>query len=151
MSGPYQQYPPQQPPHQPPPPPGGETAIAVTTKFFPLAWFFFFVKPKIFLNGQQVASTWGRTVIPVPPGQHQLNLHVPYFLPSEVGPAAMTVAVAPGQTVELEYRAPVWAFSPGSLGAPPQQYNGMVPMLVIFAVLLGIICLCCAASLASSV
>ena len=149
MTGPYQQYPP--PPPPPSGPPGGATAIAVTAKFFPLAWFFFFIKPKIFLNGQQVAATWGRTVIPVSPGQHQLNIHVPYFLPSEVGPAAMTVAVAPGQTVELEYRAPMWAFSPGSLGAPPQQYNGMLPTIAVFLAAFGVLCVCCGVSLISAV
>jgi hypothetical protein len=37
--------------------------------------------------------------------------------------------------VELEYRTPLWTFSRGSLGPPPQRYRGMVPIAVIFAVL----------------
>ena len=145
MTGPYQQYPPPQQPPAPQPGDGG-SAIAVTTKFFPLAWFFYFIKPKIFVNGQLVAGAWGRNVIPVPPGQHQLSIHVPYFLPSEVGPAGMAVAVASGQIVELEYRAPVWAFSPGSLGIPPQQYNGMAAMIAVFAAVLALVCVCCGLS-----
>ncbi|HKT03893.1 MAG TPA: hypothetical protein VJT31_30550 [Rugosimonospora sp.] len=139
MSAPY-------PPYQQPA--GNGSAIALTTKFFPLAFIFFFIKPFVSLNGQQLPqSGWGRTVIPVPPGQHQLHVHTPYFLPPQLGPADLTVPVAPGQTVELEYRAPAFAFSPGALGAPPQKYNGMwVTWVALGLVALIIIC-CCGASI----
>jgi hypothetical protein len=164
MTGPYQPPHPQQHPQQPyqqpyqqqyqqqPPPPaagpgGGQTAIAVTTKFMWLSWFFFFIKPKLFVNGHEVAAVWGRNVVPVQPGQHQLHVHVPYFLPPKVGPADLTVPVHPGQTVELEYRAPLWAFSAGSLGTPPQQYNGMGLTIGIMVAALVVICLCCGLSL----
>lgn len=165
MTGPYQQQYPQQPQQpyqqqqyqqyqqQPPPsggPGGGETAIAVTTKFMWLSWFFFFIKPKIFVNGHEVAAVWGRNAIPVQPGQHQLHVYVPYFLPPKVGPADLAVPVHPGQTVELEYRAPLWAFSAGSLGPPPQQYKGMGLTIGILVGLLVVICLCCSLSVLSS-
>jgi hypothetical protein len=147
MTGPYQQQYPQQPP---PGAPGGQTAIAVTTKFMWLAWFFFFIKPKIFLNGHEVAAVWGRNVIPVQPGQHHLHIHVPYFLPPKVGPADLAVPVHPGQTVELEYRAPLWAFSSGSLGAPPQKYNGLGLTIGITVGAMVIICLCCILNIVAS-
>jgi hypothetical protein len=149
MTGPYQQQYPQQP-SQPPGAPGGQTAIAVTTKFFWLAWIFFFIKPKVFLNGHEVAAVWGRNVIPVQPGQHHLHVHVPYFLPPKVGPADLAVPVHPGQTVELEYRAPVWAFSRGSLGPPPQPYNGMGLTIGISVGAVAIICLCCILNIVAS-
>jgi hypothetical protein len=146
MTGPYQQQYPQQPPGVP----GGQTAIAVTTKFFWLAFIFFFIKPKIFLNGHEIAGVWGRNVIPVQPGQHHLHVYVPYFLPSKIGPADLAVPVQPGQTVELEYRAPLWAFSQGSLGPPPQKYNGLGIIIAIYAVVFGLICLCCLLTVISS-
>jgi hypothetical protein len=149
MTGPYQQQYPQQPP-PPPGAPGGQTAIAVTTKFMWLAWFFFFIKPKIFLNGHEVAAVWGRNVIPVQPGQHHLHIHVPYFLPPKVGPADLAVPVQPGQTVELEYRAPLWAFSGGSLGTPPQQYKGLGLTIGITVGAVAIICLCCILNIVAS-
>jgi hypothetical protein len=122
---------------------GGQSAIAVLLKYFPLAWIFAFIKPKVFVNGHQVPAAWGRTVIPVPPGQYQVHVHVPYFLPPKVGPADLTVPVHPGQTVELEYRAPVIAFVKGSLGAPPQKYNGMVALWIILGLsVLVVICSC---------
>ncbi|HEY8471635.1 MAG TPA: hypothetical protein VIL37_03250 [Natronosporangium sp.] len=160
MTGPYQQQYPQQPghpqyPQQPAPPPGaqgggGQTAIAVTTKFLWLAWIFFLIKPKIFLNGHEVPAVWGRNVIPVQPGQHHLHIHVPYFLPPKVGPADLAVPVQPGQTVELEYKTPLWVFSSGSLGAPPQKYKGAGLMIGLTVALVLIICLCCILNIVAS-
>jgi hypothetical protein len=34
----------------------------------------------------------------------------------------------------LEYKAPLFTFSRGSLGPPPQRYNGLVPTIAIFGV-----------------
>jgi hypothetical protein len=130
---------------------GGGAAIALTTKFLWLQFIFFFIKPKVFVDGHELPrQDWGRQVIPVTPGQHQVEAHVPYFLPSRVGPAAAAVDVPPGQTVELEYRAPVWAFSPGSMGAPPQKYNGMVIYWILLAVIAVLIVCCCVGSIFSN-
>jgi hypothetical protein len=78
---------------------------------------------------------WGRAVYPAPPGQYHLHVYLPYWLPSRAGPADYTVAVAPGQLVELEYKAPLFTFSRGSLGPPPQRYTGLrqrLPLLSRF-------------------
>jgi hypothetical protein len=143
MSGP-------QPPHygypqQPPYPqygyyPQPREGIVVTTHFSPLSWVFALVKPKIVVNGQQMPTVgWGRTVVPAPPGQYHVHVHTPYFLPSRVGPADYTVGVGPGQWVELEYKVPVWTFSPGSLGPPPQTYNGQAAMVIVTVVALVVV------------
>jgi hypothetical protein len=41
--------------------------------------------------------------------------------------------VNPGQIVELEYRVPLWTFSRGALGPPPQRYNGVGVTVAIMA------------------
>jgi hypothetical protein len=158
VSQPYQPYGQQpyqnqQPYGQPQPhgqqPPGA--ALALTAKFFPLAWIFFFVKPAITVDGYRVASVWGRNLIPLAPGRHQLDVYTPYFLPSRVGPAGLMFDVAPGQTLELEYRSPMLVFLGGSLGAPPQKYNGMWFTIVISIVaLLLVLCSCFGSALSSS-
>jgi hypothetical protein len=141
-------YPPQ--PSAPPPGPGG-SAIALTTKFFPLSFIFLLVKPNVTVDGYQVPqNSWGRTVIPVAPGQHAVHVHTPYFLPPKVGPADTVVPVGPGQTVEVEYRAPAWAFSAGSLGPPPQKYNGMWVLWVSLGLIALIIICCCGLSIINS-
>ena len=72
--------------------------------------------------------------VPVAPGHHHVHVHVPYVLPSRIGSADLAVTTAPGQSVELEYRAPMIAFLSGSLGTPPQEYNGMTASVVILAI-----------------
>jgi hypothetical protein len=106
--------------------------IVVTAQYMPLAWMYAMVKPRIIVNGREMPTHgWGRTVVPAPPGQYHVHVHTPYFLPSRVGSADHAVVVQPGQWVELEYKVPVWTFSPGSLGPPPQTYNGKTAMMVV--------------------
>jgi hypothetical protein len=127
------------------------SAIGLTAKFLPLAFFFYFVKPAIEIDGYKVQGAWGRNVVPVQPGRHQVHVHTPYFLPSRVGPADVIVDVLPGQTLELEYRSPLVVFLKGALGAPPQKYPGMVAMIILYAVLaLLVLCACLVPLLAST-
>ena len=110
-------------------------AIAVTTHFFPLAFMLGLLNPKILIDGYEgPVAGWGRTVLPVHPGQHHVHVHVPYWLPSRIGPADTLVDVYPGHLVELEYKAPVWGYSPGSLGSPPQSYNGVGITVAVLAI-----------------
>jgi hypothetical protein len=126
------------------PPQGGGSAITVNAKFMPLSFFFFFVKPNIGLDGQQpFAGIWGNNTFPVAPGQHQVHVHTPYFLPSRVGPADIAVDVAPGQNVQLEYKSPLIVWSKGSLGPPPQKYNGVWFYWVLLAIFVFLIVCCC--------
>jgi hypothetical protein len=129
---PQQNWPPQQQPQQPqawtPQPPQQQAAegVAITTHFMPLSFMLALFKPKILIDGYEAPpAVWGRNVVAARPGQHRVHVHVPYFLPPQIGSADAFVDVYPGRLVELEYKAPVWGFSPGSLGAPPQSYNGV--------------------------
>lgn len=139
-------YPGQQPPQHPGKPgqPGqAGGAIAVTTRYHWSAFLLGLFKPEVTINGQTVARTWGRTVIPVAPGQHHLHVHVPYLLPPRIGNADLPVAVHPGQTVELEYKTPMIVFMNGALGAPPQKYPGFgIQIGLMIFLLLMILCSC---------
>jgi hypothetical protein len=134
----------------PQPQPASGATLALNVKFLPLAFFFFFVKPNVTIDGYQVPAVWGRNTIPVAPGRHQLHVHTPYFLPSRVGPADTVIDLAPGQTLELEYRAPVVVFLNGALGAPPQKYPGMPVLIALYAVLALVILCCCGSAILSS-
>jgi hypothetical protein len=145
---PYQPYPhqpqpspyqgrPSYPPQQLSPQGYGQPAegIAVTTQYFPLGFTMALFKPKIVVDGYEApVAGWGRTVVPMRPGQHHVHVHVPYWLPPQIGPADTSVDVHPGRLVELEYKAPVWGFSKGSLGVPPQSYNGVGITIGVMAV-----------------
>jgi len=136
-----------QPRWSPTPPPGyvppGATAIAVTTRYSWLTFVFALFKPYLAINGQPVPAVWGRTVVPVPPGQYHVHAHVPYLLPPRVGTADTVVVVHPGQVVELEYRAPAIGWLGGALGPAPQQHRGLpaaIALLVVPLVLLFCVC-----------
>lgn len=120
-----------------------DAAITVTAKFFPLSFFFAFVKPNIVLDDQEtVAGTWGANTIPVAPGTHRVHVHTPYLLPARVGPAEVVVDVPPGQNVQMEYKAPLIVWAKGSLGPPPQRYRGAWFYWGVLAVVVLVI-LCC--------
>jgi hypothetical protein len=125
-------------PYQQGPPPG-QAQFVLDLKYFPLAFIFMLIKPKIAINGREMTGQWGRNVIPVPPGQHHVHVHVPYFLPPQVGPADLQVPLQQGQTAELEYRAPVWAFARGAIGPGPQQWNGVGLTIAMMAIPVGLL------------
>ncbi|MEU8177907.1 hypothetical protein AB0C14_33975 [Microbispora hainanensis] len=119
-----------QPP--PPAPPGAHLVLDVKRHWmgFTLA----LITPTIMLNGYQVPGRWGRNVIPLSPGQYQLHVHLPYLLPARIGPADLTIWLQPGMALELEYRAPMWAYARGALGPAPQPWNGKGIVITLLAI-----------------
>lgn len=90
------------------------------------------LKPVITVNGHPLpTASQGRNVVPAPPGPYRVHVHLSYVMPPKMGPADHDCTVAPGQWVDLEYKPPLWSFSKGSLGPPPQKYNGIVPMVAL--------------------
>jgi hypothetical protein len=109
--------------------------IAVKTEYSPMEFMFAAFTPKIFINGYEVpVAGWGWTVVPLVPGVHHVHVHTPYFLPSRIGAADATVEVRPGQITELQYKAPLSTFSPGSLGVGPQKYNGLGALIAVLVI-----------------
>ncbi|ROP34085.1 hypothetical protein [Couchioplanes caeruleus] len=130
-------------PQQPAYPPSGGGALALTLRHHPLAFLLALFKPVVEVDGHRVGNAWGRIVVPLAPGQHHVHVHVPYLLPTCIGAADLGVTVHPGQTVELDYRAPMIVFIGGALGPPPQKYPGMVATIVLAIVtLVMLLCLC---------
>jgi hypothetical protein len=130
---------------------GSGDGIAFTPRFFPLAFILFLFKPFLSINGQQYQVPWGkRTVIPLPPGQYHVHAHTPYLLPPQVGKADLPVQVGGGQPIELEYKSPLFIFSAGSLGAPPQKYNGVLATVLLMVVPIVVLLICCCGSVFSS-
>ncbi|TDC89919.1 hypothetical protein [Actinomadura sp. 7K507] len=113
----------------------GQGQLVVDIKHHPLAWIYRFFSPVITLNGQRLPGRWGPNALALPPGHHQLFIHLPYLLPPEVGRAGATVPVQPGQQLHLEYRAPMIVFMAGALGPAPQKWPGVIFTYAVFGVL----------------
>ncbi|GII77567.1 hypothetical protein Sru01_25490 [Sphaerisporangium rufum] len=93
----------------------------------------------IILNGYPMLGRWGRNVIPLPPGQYHLHVHLPYVMPQRIGPADLTIWLQPAMALDVEYRAPLWAYARGALGPAPQPWNGkgcFIPLLVLLVIML---------------
>ncbi|WP_156325851.1 hypothetical protein [Nonomuraea sp. SBT364] len=115
-------------------PPPGQAHLVLDVKRH---WFGFalsMITPSIVLNGHRMLGRWGRNVIPLPPGQYHLHVHLPYLLPAQIGPADLTIWLQPGAALDVEYRAPVFAYSRGALGPAPQPWNGMGCMIALMLV-----------------
>ncbi|WP_406689028.1 hypothetical protein REH65_22805 [Saccharopolyspora sp. ID03-671] len=122
---PQQQPPPQQqmPPQFPPPPPG-MGRLLIDCSFHWLGWAFLLFKPQVTINGQPgPVLTWGKNPIDLPPGQHQIQVHVNYLW--KIGHATAVIPVGAGQQLDVFYRAPAMVFVDGAIGPTPQATPGM--------------------------
>jgi hypothetical protein len=130
-------YPPAQDPNQAPPVHAGAQAsqgIAVTMHIAALVPIL--VKPTIVVDGSEIPGVkWGRAVVPTGPGQHHVHVHISILFQRRMGRADTVVEVQPGGLAELEYKAPAWQWSPGSLGVGPQRYNGVGISVGVYLVL----------------
>ncbi|WP_328466599.1 hypothetical protein OHA21_46685 [Actinoplanes sp. NBC_00393] len=120
---------------------GPDAAIAVTMKYSRLGFLLGLFTPVLVVDGQPVPAHWRQPIVtPVVSGQHHVHAHVPYLLPRRIGRADLVVTAVPGQTVELEYRAPLVVFMRGALGAGPQKYPGLALsiVLMVFTLLLAL-------------
>ncbi|MGP3960896.1 hypothetical protein ACTWPT_33295 [Nonomuraea sp. 3N208] len=128
---------------QPPPPSsaGAQAHLVLDVKRHWLGFMLAMITPKIILNGYQMLGRWGLNTIPLPPGQYHVHVHLPYFLPAQIGPADLTVWLQPGMALEVEYRAPMWAYSRGALGPAPQPWNGKGFIIALLAIPGGLVLL----------
>ncbi|MEU6130395.1 hypothetical protein ABZ805_14585 [Saccharopolyspora sp. NPDC047091] len=119
-SGPAPQpYPGQQPTHPATAPPAGAGRLVLDSSYDPLAFTMGLLKPGITINGRPgPVARWGRTVVDVPPGQYQVELHVNYLW--RFGSATAVVPVHAGGQVDVFYRAPMVTFGAGAIGPGPQ-------------------------------
>ena len=122
--------------------PAQREGIAITTQYSVLTWLYAVLKPKVFLNGYEMpAWGWGRAVYPAQPGQYHVHVD-PSVFAARAGPRRLHGRGAGPAFIELEYKAPLFTFSRGSLGPPPQRYNGVGVMIAIaaFVVLMFVLC-----------
>ncbi|ADG97415.1 conserved hypothetical protein [Segniliparus rotundus DSM 44985] len=118
--------------------PEGAGQLVLDTGFFWLAWIFFLTGPSVRVDGVERARNWGKAFVPVPPGQHLVEVYTRYLWP--VGRASLPVFVQPGQTAPVFYRAPAIVWCKGAIGHEPQKTPGLVLTFVIFGALALLAC-----------
>jgi hypothetical protein len=89
--------------------------IKIHSSFFFLQFLFFLFKPTISIDGGAPESHgWGESTHSVAPGQHTVQVEIPYIF-TQVGKASETVTVGANETVALTYRPPLIVFMAGKL------------------------------------
>lgn len=80
--------------------------------------------PRIIIDGHEVPNTaWGRSTFPLAAGTH--TVHCGRRFSRGLEPSTVTISVAPGEHVRLEYRGPLSRGFDGVLGPAPQKPPGL--------------------------
>jgi hypothetical protein len=112
-------------------PPPGWARLVVDCSYNAMGFLLAATGPSVVVDGQHRGSTWGPTVVDLPPGPHHLHVHTRYL--GQTGRADLALSLAPGQIAHLYYRAPHTVLSRGRLGPTPQHTGGAVMAVGILA------------------
>ncbi|WP_330440793.1 hypothetical protein OHB44_11725 [Micromonospora sp. NBC_00821] len=113
-----------------------QSTLKVTLRYPASAFLYRATKPRLRLDGVDVPSTgWGVQRLPVSPGDHRVEVWVPYILPRRAGRALCEITIVKGQGSALEYMAPTVTFARGSLGAPGEQGSTGYSTVMVFNVI----------------
>lgn len=117
---------------QPPPPPPGYLRINLQGNRM-----ITMITPSVQVNGYPVPAHFGPNLVPMPPGVHTVSAHAQWMW--RYGQASQQVQLAPGQTVDVCYAAPVLTFMGGAMGFTRQKVPGLVPFVALMALLLAVV------------
>ncbi|HMR08501.1 MAG TPA: hypothetical protein PKA88_22125 [Polyangiaceae bacterium] len=88
--------------------------IEVLAKHGFLQWMLMLVSPMMLVNGHPYKLIWGRHIVPMPPGQYQVNVYFPWFF-QKANMTHATVTVYDGHVTALEYSTAFLTFMSGTL------------------------------------
>src|SRR5665648_312220 len=109
---------------QPPPPVSSPTTtISVHLSYPWMGFMYALCRPRVLVDGREVASGWGEHQVPIPVGSAELAVHVRY-LGAQVGWASFPLI--PGGPTVLQYRAPYWVLMRGDLGVTAHSRGGVL-------------------------
>ncbi|TQK71149.1 hypothetical protein [Nocardioides sp. SLBN-35] len=114
---------------QPPPPPPGYLRVNLQGNRM-----LTMITPSVQVNGYPVPAQFGPNVVPMPPGVHTVSAHAQWMW--RYGQASQQVQLAPGQTVDVFYAAPVLTFMGGAMGFTKQKVPGLLPFVLLLVALL---------------
>jgi hypothetical protein len=98
----------------------GQAQLVLTTKHTPLAFFLYFTKIRVEIDGADAQVVdWGRLTLPVPAGSHQVRVYFKYLTKARTGEATLDVDTPAGSAVSLSYKAPYLMTSRGKLARTP--------------------------------
>ena len=97
------------------------SGLEVNTKFFPLQWMLFLVKPTVEINGQPYSVPWGKQFAPLAPGNYHVKIFFPWM--GQGGVAETQIQVLQSRGHGLEYNAPLHDLHGGE--RPPARHQAL--------------------------
>jgi hypothetical protein len=95
------------------PPQNGTVEVAVTHS--PLAFIYRFFTPTIEIAGTKERRPWGVHLFTLPPGTYCVAVSYPWLFAPECGKNSVWIALEPGQTRRVAYRAGLIRYVPGKI------------------------------------
>ena len=92
-----------------------QTGIAVVGRHTSLNWTLLFTKLTVEVDGLAHVGPWRGTLVPVPPGEHEVRVYFRYVGQPRCGEAATRVTVGSDGPVRLRYGAPAFITGAGTL------------------------------------
>ena len=83
--------------------------------FFPLAWFLYFVKPIVEINGEKHEMSWGHCSFDLNSGTYDVKIYFPYLGNEECGLGQISFSLKDGETKTISYYMWPWAFAKGEV------------------------------------
>jgi hypothetical protein len=93
----------------------GAGGLELRTGFMPLAFFLYFCKPVIRIDGVENPRRWGTSLFELPAGTHRVAVFVPYLFLPHCGLAETSVDIAPGSLKRLSFFMPPVVTAKGTL------------------------------------
>ena len=107
--------------------------LVVHTSFNWMAFLLTLTGPKVTINGRPADVRWGQAPFDLPAGNYHVEVVTRYL--GGMGPAALPVAVYPGQLTTVYYRPPAVLGMKGAIGFTPQKTPGMPVLMALMAVM----------------
>lgn len=92
-----------------------QASIRVNGRHSPMAWLLYLTKLTIEVDGTPQTGSWGDRTVSVAPGRHEVKVYFKYLTKARCCEAGVTVDVADGRSVAMEYRTPMMMTAPGRL------------------------------------
>ena len=95
--------------------PADNYSLKVSASFFPLAFFFFFCKPTIDINGALYQCSWGTHCFSLSPGNYNVTVYFPYIHLPKCGLNSVAIELLPGSRKHVTFYMWPWMFARGSM------------------------------------
>lgn len=95
--------------------PEQQSGVEVKVSFFWMAFFLFFCKPRIEIDGNVNEKPWGTHFFPLNPGPHTIKIYFKYIMMPQCGANSIDIVINKNQISHVQYFMPPWMLAKGRI------------------------------------